>query len=92
LELLKIDIFCPDLSKLFDNIVSEKGGNIMNTYTYHKNSEPMNEDQLEYVKKQINRTYLFLISYTDHDPKVVEVMKLSALANIQRRYEAGEPW
>jgi hypothetical protein len=49
-------------------------------------------DQLEYIKKQINLTYLFLISYTDHDPKVVEVMKLSALANVQRRYEAGEPW
>jgi hypothetical protein len=81
---------CPDLSKVFDNIFSKQGGNIMNTD--QKNPEPMSEDQLEYVKKQINLTYLFLISYTDHDPKVVEVMKLSALANVQRRYEAGEPW
>ena len=46
-----------------------------------KNPEPMSEDQLEYIKKQINLTYLFLISHTQHDPKVVEVMKLSALAN-----------
>ena len=54
--------------------------------------EPMKEDQLEYVKKMINRTYLFLNSHTAHDPKVVEVMKLAALAEVQRRYEAGEPW
>ena len=54
--------------------------------------EPMKEDQLVYIKKQIIKTYLFLISHTDHDPKVVEVMKLSALADVQRRYEAGEPW
>ena len=60
--------------------------------TDQKNYEPMSEDQLEYIKKQINLKYLFLISHTDHDPKVVEVMKLSALANVQRRYEAGEPW
>ncbi len=57
-----------------------------------KYPEPMSEDQLEYIKKQINLTYLFFISHTDHDPKVVEVMKLAALANVQRRYEAGEPW
>ena len=54
--------------------------------------EPMKKDQLDYVKKQIIRTYLFLISHTAYDPEVVEVMKLSALADVQRRYEAGEPW
>ena len=54
--------------------------------------EPMMADQLVYIKKQIIKTYLFLISHTEHDPKVVEVMKLSALADVQRRYEAGEPW
>jgi hypothetical protein len=54
--------------------------------------KPMNEDQLEYIKKQIIRTYLFLISKTGYDPRVIEVMKLSALADVQRRYEAGEPW
>ena len=52
----------------------------------------MNEDQLEDIKKQIVQTYLYLVSRTGYDPKVVEVMKLSALANVQRRYEAKEPW
>jgi len=55
-------------------------------------SVPMDEDQLDYVKGQIKQTYLFLISHTIHDPKVVEVMKLAALADVQKRYEAGEPW
>ena len=54
--------------------------------------EPMKEEQLQHVKKMINRTYLFLISHSGHDPKVIEVMKLAALADVQRRYEAGEPW
>jgi hypothetical protein len=54
--------------------------------------QPMNENQLEDIKKQIIQTYLFLISRTGYDPKVIEVMKLSALADVQRRYEAGEPW
>ena len=54
--------------------------------------QPMNADQLEEFKTQINRMYLFLISHTGHDPKVIEVMKLSALAEVQKRYEAGEPW
>ncbi len=55
---------------------------------------PMKQDQLDYVKEQIMQTYLFLISLTDteHDPKVVEAMKLAALADVQKRYEAGEPW
>ena len=55
-------------------------------------SEPMTVNQLEYVKNEIKKTYLFLISHTDHDPMVVEIVKLSALANIQRRFETGEPW
>ena len=54
--------------------------------------QSMNEDQLEDIKKEIVRTYLFLIGHTGYDPKVIEVMKLSALADVQRRYEAGEPW
>ena len=53
---------------------------------------PMNQDQLEYVKEQIKQTYLFLISHSAHDPKVVEVMKQAALADVQKRYETGEPW
>jgi hypothetical protein len=54
--------------------------------------QPMNEDQLEDIKKKIVQTYLFLISHSAHDPKVAELMKLSSLADVQRRYEAGEPW
>ena len=54
--------------------------------------KPMNEDQLENVKNSIIQTYLFLISHTGYDPKVIEVMKLAALADVQRRFEAGEPW
>ncbi len=54
--------------------------------------EPMTKDQLENIKKQIIQTYLFLISHTGFDPKVVEVMKLAALSDVQRRFEAGESW
>ena len=53
--------------------------------------QPMNEDQLEDIKKQIIQTYLYLVSRTAYDPKVIEIMKLSALADVQRRFEAGEP-
>jgi len=54
--------------------------------------QPMDEDQLEYVKKEIKKTYLYLISHTAYDPEVIEVMKLAALADVQRRYQMGEPW
>jgi hypothetical protein len=54
--------------------------------------KPMTEDQLEYVKKEIIRIYFFLISKTGHDPMIVELMKLSALADVQKRYETKEPW
>jgi len=54
--------------------------------------EPMTKDQLEYVEKEIKKTYLYLISHTGFDPNVVEVMKLAALADVQRRYQMGEPW
>ena len=53
---------------------------------------PLTEDQLEHVKKEITRIYFFLISKTGHDPMIVEFMKLSALADVQRRYESEEPW
>jgi len=52
----------------------------------------MTKDQLEYIKKEIKKTYLYLISHTGFDSNVVEVMKLSALADVQRRYQMGEPW
>ena len=54
--------------------------------------EPMTKDQLEYIKKEIKKTYLYLISFTAIDPEVIEIMKLAALADVQRRYEAGESW
>ena len=54
--------------------------------------KPMTEDQLEYIKNEIKKTYLYLISHTSYDPEVVEIMKLSALADVQKRYEAGETW
>ena len=57
-----------------------------------KKPQPMSEDQLKHVKGQIIQTYLFLISHTGYDPKVLEVMKLSALSDVQRRYESGESW
>ena len=53
---------------------------------------PMTEDQLEYVKKEIIQIYFFLISKSGHNPIVVELMKLSALSDVQRRYEIREPW
>jgi hypothetical protein len=67
-----------------------EGGDIMHTDPMMP--KPMNEDELENVRKKIIETYLFLISHTGFDPKVIEVMKLTALADLQRRYEAGEPW
>jgi hypothetical protein len=60
--------------------------------TDHRKPHPMNMDQLEEVKKKIIQTYLYLVSRTGYDPKVIEIMKLSALADVQRRYEAREPW
>ena len=54
--------------------------------------QAMDEAQLEYVENEIKKAYLYLISQTAYDPKVIEVMKLAALADAQRRYEAGEFW
>jgi hypothetical protein len=61
---------------VYDNIFSNKGGNIMNTEQIKP--ELMSEDQLKGIKKQIIQTYLFLIGKTDYDPEVIEVMKLAA--------------
>ena len=54
--------------------------------------QPMNEEQLEKIRKGIIQVYLFLVSRTGYDPNVIAVMKLAALSDVQRRYEAGEPW
>ena len=53
---------------------------------------PMTEDQLENVKKEIIQIYFSLLSKSGHNPMVVELMKLSALSDVQRRYEIREPW
>ena len=60
--------------------------------THQITPKPLDENQLEAIKKQIVETYLYLVSRTGYDPKVIEIMKLSALADVQRRFEAGEPW
>ena len=52
----------------------------------------MSEAQLEYVKNEIKMTYLYLVGHTTYDPEVIEVMKLAALADVQKRYEVGESW
>ncbi len=53
---------------------------------------PLNADQLMDIKKQINKTYLYLITHSGHNPRIIELMKLSALAEVQRKYQTGEPW
>ena len=52
----------------------------------------MTAEQLAEVKQKIVQTYLYLVSRTGYDPRVIEIMKLSALADVQRRFEAKEPW
>ena len=64
----------------------------MNTDLMKPEPIAMNEDQLEYIKKEIKKTYLYLISFTAIDPEVIEIMKLAALADVQRKYQMGEPW
>lgn len=67
-----------------------KGGDIMNTEL--ADPTPLNADQLMDIKKQINKTYLYLITHSGHNPRIIELMKLSALAEVQRKYQTGEPW
>jgi len=54
--------------------------------------EPMTKEQFDFIKAEINRAYLHLIGHSQIDPVVIELMKLSALAEAQRRYESKEPW
>jgi hypothetical protein len=74
------------------DIISSKTARrgIMNTKQVRP--RPMTQDQLENVKKEILQIYFFLISKTGHNPMIVELMKLSALADVQKRYETEEPW
>lgn len=53
---------------------------------------PLNADQLMEIKQQINKTYLYLITHSGHNPRIIELMKLSALAEVQRKYQSREPW
>jgi hypothetical protein len=52
----------------------------------------MTKEQLAKIKNEISRAYLFLLSQSDIDPKVIELMKLAALSDAQRRFEENEPW
>jgi hypothetical protein len=54
--------------------------------------EPMTKEQHEFIKTEINRAYLFLLGNSDIDPVVIELMKLSALAEADKRYRSKEPW
>jgi hypothetical protein len=53
-------------------------------------SKLMNDDLFEVAKKEIIKTYFF--HSTKHDPILVEIMKLSALADVQKRFDVGELW
>jgi hypothetical protein len=76
---------------MYGNILSKTAGRFFMNANQMRPT-PMTEDQLEHVKNEINQIYLFLISKTGHDPMIVELMKLSALADVQKRYETKEPW
>jgi hypothetical protein len=78
------------VSKVPDNILLKTEDNIMPTEQIKP--VPMTGDQLKYIQNEIKKIYLFLIGHTEYDPKVVEIMKLSALADVQRRFENREPW
>ena len=54
--------------------------------------EPMTKEQYEFIKHEVQKAYLYLIGNSEIDPVVVELMKLSALAESQRRFQAKEPW
>jgi hypothetical protein len=52
----------------------------------------MTKEQLEKIKNEINRAYLFLLSKSDIDPQVIELIKLATLSDAQKRFDANEPW
>lgn len=59
---------------------------------YMLDPQPLTENQLQEIKKQINKTHLYLITQSGHDPRIAELMKRTALAEVQRKYLTGEPW
>jgi len=52
----------------------------------------MTKEQLDEIKQEIQKAYLYLISHTKFDFKVIELIKLASLAEAEKRYQAGEPW
>ena len=52
----------------------------------------MTKEQLEQIKQEIQEAYLFLLSHNPIPPQVIELMKLAALSEAEKRYEAAEPW
>ena len=52
----------------------------------------MTKEQLEFINHEVQKAYLFLLGKSEIDPVVIELMKLAALAEAQRRYESKEPW
>jgi hypothetical protein len=46
--------------------------------------EPMTKEQLEFIKTEINRAYLYLLGNNEIDPVIIEIMKLSALAEADK--------
>ena len=54
--------------------------------------EPMTKEQLEFIRTEINRAYLYMLGNSDIDPVVIELMKLAALAEADRRFRSKEPW
>jgi len=54
--------------------------------------QPMTQEQLKFIKHEIQKAYLFLLGHSDIDPGVIELIQRSAFAEAQRRYQAKEPW
>ena len=52
----------------------------------------MTEKQRQDIEAEIKRIYLYLQGHGNFDPQVVEIMKLAALYDVQKRFEAGEEW
>ena len=59
---------------------------------YQKPMEPITKEQLEFIRAEINRSYLYMLDNSDLDPVVIELMKLSAFVEADRRYHSKEPW
>ena len=51
----------------------------------------MTKEQHEFIKHEVQKAYLFLLCNSEIDPVVVELMKLSAIAEADRRYRSKEP-